>query len=189
MNFENRLTVPASIDEAWALLMDVPAVGRCVPGLEPLESLGEDKYKGRMTVKVGAIRVTLAGDIHVVERDSAQRLARLEARGSDKRVGGAVHAKVDLRLRELLPRQVEMTVTTDAAVMGKLGELGQAVMTRKADQVMKEFAQNLAAQLDPSLASGEPRAPAQSAHGEETRVGVWRRFMAWLRTRRERSAE
>ena len=32
MKLENEFTVPASIDEAWAFLLDVPRVAPCLPG-------------------------------------------------------------------------------------------------------------------------------------------------------------
>ena len=32
MKLENEFTVPASIDEAWAILLDVPRVAPCLPG-------------------------------------------------------------------------------------------------------------------------------------------------------------
>jgi carbon monoxide dehydrogenase subunit G len=40
-----------------------------------------------------------------------------------------------------------MSVHTDAAVLGKLGEFGQAVMRRKASQIMERFAHNVSAEL------------------------------------------
>ncbi len=32
MKLENEFTVPASIDQAWAVLLDVPRVAPCLPG-------------------------------------------------------------------------------------------------------------------------------------------------------------
>jgi hypothetical protein len=54
-----------------------------------------------------------------------------------------------------------MVVHTDAAVLGKLGEFGQAVMRKKADQVMKQFGDNMAAKLAGSNGDAEV-APAES---------------------------
>jgi carbon monoxide dehydrogenase subunit G len=56
-----------------------------------------------------------------------------------------------MRLSELDPNQTELIVTTEAQVMGKLGEFGQPVMRKKADSMMQEFSRNIA-----NLAAGKP---------------------------------
>ena len=43
--------------------------------------------------------------------------------------------------------QTEVKIATDLAVMGRLGEFGQAVIKRKADQLMGDFAECLARQV------------------------------------------
>jgi carbon monoxide dehydrogenase subunit G len=43
--------------------------------------------------------------------------------------------------------RTELHIHTDASILGKLGEFGQAVMRRKADQVMAEFARNVSTAL------------------------------------------
>jgi carbon monoxide dehydrogenase subunit G len=48
MQLENEFTVPASIEQAWAVLLDVPRVAPCLPGAT-VEDGGEDgEYKGQM---------------------------------------------------------------------------------------------------------------------------------------------
>jgi carbon monoxide dehydrogenase subunit G len=39
--------------------------------------------------------------------------------------------------------KTDVDIRTDANVMGKLGEFGQAVIRKKADQIVQEFARNL----------------------------------------------
>lgn len=202
MNFDKTVLIPTTTDAAWDFLMDVPAVGGCIPGVEELVALDDDHFTGVMRVKVGSIRVRFEGTITVVERDREALRARLEAQGNDKRVGGAVRAQVAMTLAQSTADEVEMRVQTEAAVMGRLGELGQAVMLRKADQVMVQFAGNMAARLSPesapadSAAGREPPAPAAppasaapatppaSPPPPARRPGPWRRFVAWLRRRR-----
>jgi carbon monoxide dehydrogenase subunit G len=41
--------------------------------------------------------------------------------------------------------QSDLAIHTDANVMGKLGEFGQSVIRKKADQIVQEFATNLSA--------------------------------------------
>jgi carbon monoxide dehydrogenase subunit G len=50
----------------------------------------------------------------------------------------------------LVPRGDDWTdllIHTEATVLGNLGEFGQAVMRRKADQVIEEFARNMSREI------------------------------------------
>jgi carbon monoxide dehydrogenase subunit G len=77
----------------------------------------------------------------------------MDVQAADKRVNGAVSAKMTLQLVPHTATDTEMTIHTDANIMGKLGEFGQAVMRKKADQIMAEFARNMAAAVGPQQVS------------------------------------
>jgi carbon monoxide dehydrogenase subunit G len=67
----------------------------------------------------------------------------MRADGNDRGVGGAVTADITMQLQEQDPQSTELLVTTEANVLGKLGEFGQPVMRKKADGLMQEFARNI----------------------------------------------
>jgi carbon monoxide dehydrogenase subunit G len=144
MLIEQRITVPATPERVWAFMMDIPAVSRCVPGLDNVARIDDQTYSGVMNVRVGPIAVKLDGRVLVAERDEAARHARMDLQAADKRVNGAVNARMRM---ELAPSDggaaTDVAIQTDANVMGKLGEFGQAVIRKKADQIMQEFARNL----------------------------------------------
>jgi carbon monoxide dehydrogenase subunit G len=50
--------------------------------------------------------------------------------------------------------QTEVQISTDANVMGKLGEFGQAVIRKKADQIVQDFAKNLSAAVAARTSEG-----------------------------------
>jgi carbon monoxide dehydrogenase subunit G len=58
-----------------------------------------------------------------------------------------VNAKATMTLVPKGDAETELQIHTDASILGKLGEFGQAVMRRKADQVMAEFAANMSREL------------------------------------------
>src|SRR5215212_4405573 len=123
--------------------MDVPRVARCVPGVESVEALGDDKFRGTLKVSVGPIKLALMGDIAITESDANGGRAAMRADAADKRVGGAVKATMEMLVKEATPETSDLTITTDAQVMGKIGEFGQPIIRKKADQIMQEFAKNL----------------------------------------------
>ena len=66
---------------------------------------------------------------------------------TDKRIRGAVSAKATMQLTPRDDGKTDLDIHADASVLGKLGQFGQAVLKKKADQTMTEFAANLSKKL------------------------------------------
>ena len=94
MLIDHRITVPAPPEQVWAFMMDIPAVSRCVPGLDNVARIDDQTYSGVMSVRVGPIAVKLDGRVLLAERDEAAHQARMDLQAADKRVNGAVNAKM-----------------------------------------------------------------------------------------------
>ena len=94
-------------------------------------------------MRVGPVKLALAGTVAVESRDEAAGTARLRADAEDRRLGGAVRAFVDLAVSGDDP--TELRVTSDVAVLGRIGELGQPLIARQADKVLAGFAECLRA--------------------------------------------
>jgi carbon monoxide dehydrogenase subunit G len=151
MIVDQRVTINAPIDRAWDFLMDVPAVSKCVPGVESIEEIDKDNYIGALKVRVGPIGVKLEGKVTVAERDAEQKRAQLNVEAADRRIRGAVNGKTTMHLEEV-ENGTDLVVHTDVSILGKLGEFGQAVMRKKADQIIRQFAQNVSRELEGSAA-------------------------------------
>lgn len=154
VDIAQAVTVDARLEEAWHFLLDFQRVGPCLPGAEDIKRIGLDAYAGAMRIKLGAVQVRLAGQVRILESDEENRIARLHLEANDRRVRGSVRATTTMRLRAIDEFHTEMTVNTDAAVLGKLGQFGQAVLRKKADQLLSEFTQNLS-----SVLSGNDKQP------------------------------
>ena len=144
MNFEHSCTVPVERETLWNFLMDVPQMATCVPGVSEVVATGEDQYAGRMKVTFGPIRLTLQGKLSIQELDQTNWRAVGRAEANDRRVGGGIHISVELVLVEQEGAQTQLSIQTEARLMGKLGEFGQPVIRKKADKIVAEFARNVA---------------------------------------------
>ena len=147
MIIDQTTTIQAPVEQVWAFVMDIPAVSRCVPGVEAFERVDDDTFEGALVVKVGPVTVHLEGRIVVAERDHAGRSSRIEIRAKERRIASSVSATTTLTLVPTSEGATEMHVHTETSILGKLGEFGQSVMRRKADQVMAEFARNAAQEV------------------------------------------
>ena len=78
MKLENEFTVPAPVERAWAVLLDVERVAPCLPGAAIDGSEGEE-YAGTMKIKVGPITTQYKGTVKIEEADEAARRAVMRA--------------------------------------------------------------------------------------------------------------
>jgi uncharacterized protein len=146
VTFTQECVLAVECPRLWQLLMDVPRVARCVPGVEGVEAVDERAYKGRMGVRVGPIRLSLDGTMAIEEQDPAAWRARLRADAHDRRLGGGIRARMTLTLTPA-DHGTRLVIDTDLAVLGKIGEFGQPVIRKKADALLEEFTRNLHAAL------------------------------------------
>ena len=146
MIFTQECVVPVARERLWDFLMDVPAVGRCVPGVERIEAVDGGAYRGDLKVQVGPIRLTLEGTITVEERDREAWRARMRAEASDRRLGGGIRARMSLTLAPA-GEGTRLHLETDLAVLGRIGEFGQPVIRKKADTLLEEFVRNVGSAL------------------------------------------
>jgi carbon monoxide dehydrogenase subunit G len=146
MKLSHTALVPAPRARVWKLVTDIPAASRCVPGVAAVTPVGADKYKGSLLVQLGPVRLVLDGDVALTATDEARGKASVRADAKDSRLGGTVHATMDLTLVER-GDDTELRITSDVQIAGRIGEFGQSVIQRKADQLMTQFAECLARTL------------------------------------------
>lgn len=146
MTFTQECVIPVDRERLWDFLMDVPSVGRCVPGVETIEAVDGSAYRGGLKVQVGPIRLALEGAITVEEADRAAWRARMRAEANDRRLGGGIRARLSLTLSPA-DAGTRVRIDTELAVLGKIGEFGQPVIKKKADALLEEFARNLRSTL------------------------------------------
>lgn len=188
MIVDQKVTIPAPPEPVWDLMMDVPEVATCVPGVESVEQVGDDEYAGALRVRVGKIAVRLEGKVTVVDRDKDSWSAGMNVEAVDRKIRGSVKAKATMKLQPQDGGVTELLVHADASILGKLGEFGQAVMRRKADQIVGEFAQNVAQKIAGPAEEPVTVEPAGAPGVERPRRegGRVRAFFARLRARLRR---
>lgn len=148
MEILNSLEVPASPDETWAILLDIPRIMPCVPGAELIEVLDDKTYKGKVTVRLGPVSLSFVGTARFDELDPTAKRARVLAKGSDSKGRGGADATV---LLQLYPSETgtRVDVQTNVNLSGSVAQYGRGtgIIQGVATQLTNQFAQNLQAML------------------------------------------
>jgi carbon monoxide dehydrogenase subunit G len=164
MKLENDFTVPASIDEAWAFLLDVPRVAPCLPGATVEPEIDSDGfYKGTMKLKIGPITAQYKGTVKIQEADEATHTVAMRAQAKDARGQGSASATITSTMEETA-EGTKVSVVTDMRVTGPAAQFGRGVMQDVSAKLMGRFADCLAEQLSGGTAASE----AETAEAKPT---------------------
>src|SRR3954465_12370713 len=77
-------------DYNWEAILDLGRPSPCVQGGKVVERTSPTEAKAEIKVKMGAMSMTFAGTVAVVEQDDAAKRARMKVKARE--VGGQGHA-------------------------------------------------------------------------------------------------
>src|SRR3954452_22247083 len=162
MKLENEFTVPASIDEAWAVLLDVPRVAPCLPGATVEPGGDEGEIPGAMKIKIGPITASYKGTVKIQESDEAAHRVAMRAQAKDARGQGTAAATITSTMEETA-EGTKVHVETDRRVTGPAPQFGRGVTQDVSAKLMKRFAHGLAEEMSGGGAAAPE--PAETANG------------------------
>jgi len=161
MLIRQSFEVGAPIDRVWSAFLDVPAVVPCLPGAQLIESLGEDRHRGRVTVKLGPMSFSFEGEATVTV-DEATRSGLIEGKGTDKKGGSRGSVRVRYGLEPMGegaagadapttgapgPR-TRVTLETDLTLAGPAAQFGRTGLIEEVSKrLLGEFSRCLEARL------------------------------------------
>jgi carbon monoxide dehydrogenase subunit G len=169
MKLENEFTVPASIDDAWAVLLDIPRVAPCLPGATVEPGGEEGTYNGTMKVKIGPISASYKGTVKIEDADESARRVAMRAQAKDARGQGTAAATITSTMEEV-PDGTKVHVETDMRITGAAAQFGRGVMQDVSAKMMKRFADCLAEEIG-SGAATQPEEPAAEPEPASTNGG------------------
>ncbi len=143
MKLEIHSVVPAGRETTWALVMDIPKAASCIPGINDVTPDGEDRYLATLQARVGPMAMNLSGTITILSQDADAGEAQFLVEANDRRVGGGIKTSLTMKVTAQSPNETELEIVSDTTFMGRLGELGQPIIRRKARNTLEEFSRNL----------------------------------------------
>jgi carbon monoxide dehydrogenase subunit G len=143
VNLDGSAVLHADPDKVWAVITDPAVLARTIPGCESLEKTGADEYKMNVSVGVGAIRGTYAGEVRLTDQDRPKSYV-MHASGAG--APGQVRATVTINLAGD-GDSTTLTYSADAVVGGPVAGVGQRMMTGVAKRMAGQFFKAIDAEL------------------------------------------
>ena len=147
MRFEESVEVQIEKAIVWRFLGDVEQVARHMPGCQEVrEVVPELEYEAVVEEQLGPFKIRFDMEIAVLER-RPEELIRIQAHGTDKKLGTSARGEMEVRLEEKAANATVIDIEANIQITGKVASLGQAAIKRKAQDMVQQFTEELAAHL------------------------------------------
>ena len=175
MRLENSFEVPASVEQAWRLLNDVPSVVPCMPGAELVEVVDENTWKAKLHVKLGPIALQFLADVVREQMDEAGGRMVLGVKAREAKGRGSAEATIESTLARA-NGGTRVDIATELTLRGAVAQYGRGVVADVASRLTAQFADCIAGKLADSPApSPEPAAGPAPIGGLRLLLGaLWR---------------
>jgi carbon monoxide dehydrogenase subunit G len=145
VKLDKQYPLEVSVEQAWAVLSDIRAVGGCMPGAQITEQLDDTHYKGTVKTKVGPASMQFGGEIEVLGIDVAARAMQMVGKGAD-RGGSSASMKLSAHIEPGATPQTSVLVgQATVTVSGKLAQFGSRLLVPVSDAMLAQFADNFRA--------------------------------------------
>ena len=144
MTLNAAYDIHAPSDRVWDLLMDVDAIGRCLPGSRGLRPIGPDRYEVELGVTVAAIAGSFKGTV-AIEDKAPPGSYTLVVDGSGRQ--GFIQGRARVTLAPDGDR-TRVQIAATAEVGGMIARVGQRLLEGVARTMMDRFYACLAKQAD-----------------------------------------
>src|SRR5215469_12947646 len=142
MLIKNDFEVAEPVEKVWQFFENIPQVATCLPGAELTDDLGGDKYRGRVVIRMGPVRLQFAGTADITERDEAARRIVVNAAGADEKGRARARMTVTATLTKA-GRGTRVDVAQDLQLAGAAAQYGRGMVSDVSSALMHDFAVNM----------------------------------------------
>jgi carbon monoxide dehydrogenase subunit G len=147
MLIKSGFDVAQPVDKVWQFFDDIPGVAACLPGGELTQDLGDNKYAGRVAVRMGPVRLQFGGTAKIQERDDAAKRIVVDAAGAEEKGRGNASMLITATLSPARGG-TRVDVTQDLQISGAAAQYGRGMISDVTEILMRDFATNMQTRID-----------------------------------------
>jgi len=136
-----KFLVNADIDSVWTVLTNPEKIVVCVPGAQLTETIDEDHFKGKVTIKIGPVTAKFNGDVKFSKRDSSTYELSMEGIVADICGKGVATMNMELSLyaHETF---TEFSCIMTVSITGRIAQFGSSMIEAVNNKLFEQFIQN-----------------------------------------------
>jgi hypothetical protein len=136
MDLTGEYKIPAPRDAVWKALNDPDILKQCIPGCEEITRVSDTELTAKVTAKVGPVKASFSGKVTLSDLDPPNGY-KISGEGQGG-VAGFARGDADVRLRDA-DGGTALSYTANAAVGGKLAQIGSRLVEGAARQMADQF--------------------------------------------------
>ena len=148
MELKQSQDIPLPIDEVWAALNNDKFLAKAIPGCQELTKLSDTELTAKVKLKIGPVSATFTGEVTLSELNPPRSYV-ISGSGKGGVAGGATgSARVELEPIDD-GAGTRLNYEVDAAVTGKIAQLGSRLIESTAKKLATKFFTNFITTLSP----------------------------------------
>jgi carbon monoxide dehydrogenase subunit G len=147
MLIKSDFDVAQPVEKVWAFFGNVAQVAACLPGAELTDDLGDDKYLGKVAIRMGPVKMAFAGNATITERDDVAKRMVIDAAGADEKGRGQAAMLVTATLASV-GNGTKVSVAQDVQLSGAAAQYGRGMISDVTQVLMRQFATNMQTRID-----------------------------------------
>jgi uncharacterized protein len=183
MLIKSDFEVALPVEKVWQFFDNIPQVAACLPGAELTDDLGEDKYLGKVAVRMGPVKLQFAGTAQITERDDAGKRIVVDAAGADEKGRGQAAMLVTAQLSSVAGG-TKVEVAQDLQLSGAAAQYGRGMIADVTAVLMRDFAKNMQNRIGALERGLSPDQIAAAAPASGLAIGLRAAWMALSRVYR-----
>lgn len=183
MLIKTDFEVTQPVDKVWEFFDRIPQVAACLPGAELTDDLGDDKYLGKVAVRMGPVKLQFSGTAEIKERDNAAKRIVVDAAGADEKGRGQAAMLVTATLSPTA-RGTKVDVAQDLQLSGAAAQYGRGMISDVTAVLMRDFAANMQSRITALDQGLSPEQVATAAPASGFTIGLRAARMALARVLR-----
>lgn len=147
MKLKSSRHLPVSQELAWQALNDLDVLKRCIPGCESLVQAEDGTLEAVVVTRIGPVSARFGGKVTLADvvPPTSYRLVFAGQGGA----AGFAKGEARVNLAAQSPTATELHYTAEAAVGGKLAQVGSRLIESSAKKLAEEFFTRFEAALAP----------------------------------------
>jgi carbon monoxide dehydrogenase subunit G len=142
MLIKSDFEVAQPIDKVWEFFDNIPQVAACLPGAELTDDLGDNKYLGKVAIRMGPVKMQFSGTAEIKERDDAAKRVVVDAAGAEEKGRGQAAMLITAKLLSV-GRGTKVEVVQDLQLSGAAAQYGRGMISDVTAVLMRDFATNM----------------------------------------------
>jgi carbon monoxide dehydrogenase subunit G len=164
VKIEKTFEIKQSREQVWDRMNDVRFVAECLPGASIVSELGENRYKGKMSVKVGPMAATFSGNI-AIDSHRENWSCVVSGKGADSGSGSRASGSLTYSLADgSTPATTRVDIVSDINLAGPLAQFSKGPIVQEiANRITAAFVANFESRLSAGPGSGDTAVASPAA--------------------------